>query len=58
MGIRTCFFYFPINNTGRFNVIPKPLPGVAAMSKKKVLIVDDEKSLSELIMESLMIFGD
>ena len=28
------------------------------MPKKKVLIVDDEKSLSELIMESLMIFGD
>lgn len=28
------------------------------MSKKKVLIVDDEKSLSELIVESLMIFGD
>lgn len=28
------------------------------MSKKKVLIVDDERSLSELIMESLMIFGD
>ena len=28
------------------------------MAKKKVLIVDDEKSLSELIMESLMIFGD
>jgi CheY-like chemotaxis protein len=28
------------------------------MPKKKVLIVDDERSLSELIMESLMIFGD
>ncbi len=28
------------------------------MPKKKVLIVDDEKSLSELVMESLMIFGD
>ena len=28
------------------------------MPKKKVLIVDDEKTLSELIMESLMIFGD
>jgi len=28
------------------------------MTKKKVLIVDDEKSLSELIMESLMILGD
>jgi len=28
------------------------------MPKRKVLIVDDEKSLSELIVESLMIFGD
>jgi CheY-like chemotaxis protein len=28
------------------------------MAKKKVLIVDDEKSLSELIMESLLMFGD
>ena len=28
------------------------------MPKKKVLIVDDEKSLSELIVESLMIFGE
>lgn len=28
------------------------------MPIKKVLIVDDEKSLSELIVESLMIFGD
>jgi CheY-like chemotaxis protein len=28
------------------------------MPKRKVLIVDDEKSLSELIVESLMIFGN
>ena len=28
------------------------------MLKKKVLVVDDEKTLSELIMESLMMVGD
>jgi len=28
------------------------------MDKRKVLIVDDEKGLSELIMESLLLFGN